>query len=232
MAFILDRSKMNHEPYFSWARFAIIVAGLVSATYAQTTVTLNGNNYTLVAHPRVWLDGPTGPLSLSLQDTTNRAQSSNPAYAAMVAKANAVVAENVCSTGANTYSGYNCPGVGIEYVSGGDELAAAADTAVLWWAEGGPSQSPIDPHGYLAFALAEINNVEDAVSGSFACDQTQPYCGRSNYDFTNPGLWNQIWIIYTIVRSQMTSSQITTSNCFHSSTDRGRRSIALFPCCT
>jgi hypothetical protein len=203
---------MNHEPYFSWTRFAIIVAGLfsVSATYAQTTVTLNGNNYTLVAHPRVLLDGPSGPLSLALQDASNRAQGGNPAYAAMQSSANAAVAESVCSTGANTYSGNNCPGLNIEYVSGGDSFGRAADAAMMWWVQGGPSQSPIDPHGYLAFAINSLTYAEDIASGSFACDQTQNNCGRTAYDVFNPMLFNQIWTVYTIVRSQMTSAQITT----------------------
>jgi hypothetical protein len=143
----------------------------------------------------------------------------------MQSRADYAVGENVCSTGANRYSGWNCIGANAEYISGGDALGAAADAAMMWWAQGGPSQgitrklkrgrsggSPVDPNGYLAFAINALNHAEDIASSSFACDQISRAgnCGRTAYDVFNPMLFNQIWTIYTLVRSQMTSEEITT----------------------
>ena len=143
----------------------LLLAALTCA--AQSSVTLNGVMYTTTAHPRVWMDGPSGALSVAMQDATNRAQSSNPAYAALVSKVNAAIAENLCTTGTNAYSGVNCAGAINQYE--GDSMAIIADAAVLWWAQGA---NVTDPNGYLAFAKNGYLNLQDFWNGSAVCQYT------------------------------------------------------------
>ena len=64
-------------------RLLILLAASLPAF--GTTVVLNGVTYTLQSHPsRLALNGASGALTTAMSDTGNRAQSSNPAYQALV----------------------------------------------------------------------------------------------------------------------------------------------------
>ncbi len=185
--------------------FFLIIATLAAA---QTTVTLNGNTYTLQSHPRIWLDGSSGALTTAIQDTGNRLQAGNPAYTALLNNVTNYISTAICSTGANTYSGYLCPGMGNARVNSGQEnMITAANAAVLWVAEG---SNVSDPNGYLALAKYAINHVEDLMNGSFACDETGNYCNRSAYDMFEPMLYAYVWQTYSIVQPQLTSGEKST----------------------
>ena len=164
---------------------------------AQTTVTLNGNTYTLASHPRVWLDGPGGAFSASLQDSGGKANAGNPAYAALVAQVNAFIGSNICSTGANTYSGYQCPGANSR--PNVYNMSSAVNAAFLWYAQGA---SAADPNGYLAAAIYGYEHFEDFASGSFACDESKTYCNARSTDIYTSLVYDYVWTGFSIIRAQ------------------------------
>lgn len=253
-----------------WVCSVSIFLIFADSARGQSIVSLNGTNYTLNAHPRVWLDGPGGALTTALQDPTDRAQSSNPAYQGMVSVVNAAMASNVCSTGANTYKGVSCLGANTQYTTGGDAMALIADAATLWWAQGG---NVSDPNGYLAYARYGLDHIEDLWHDSTVCqyttvnikgtavtwvsgtpfsanwtgtnpsintvpNYTNPiasvnsptsitmtssagtltgatflfnFCGRNNTnDFNNVAWLSHAWQAFSIVRSQLSNTEIST----------------------
>ena len=168
-----------------------------------TTVTLNGVNYTLVAHPRVWLDGPNGPLTASLQNTAGKANSNNPAFAGLAARVNGFLSSNICSTGPNKYSGYLCPGANAQ--ANIYNMSQAVNAAILWYSQGA---DPADRNGYLAAAKYGYNHFEDFASGSFACDESQNYCGSRFVDVFADLVYDYVWTGFSLIRSQMTAAEI------------------------
>ena len=185
--------------------------GNYSAACATSTVSLNGNTYCLKAHPRVWLDGPSGAFSASLQNASGKYNSSNPAYAALLADVTAFQASNVCSTAANTYSGYKCPGGNTQ--ANVYNMSAAANAALLWYAQGANSS---DPNGYLATAIYGYEHFEDFGYGSFACDlsNSYTYCGGRDVDIYADMVLDYVWTGFSIIRAQWIaqkgSGEITT----------------------
>lgn len=174
---------------------------------AQTTVSLNGTNYTLQGHPRVWLDGPSGSLTAAMSDASNRAQTGNPGFQALINNVTFWKGANVCSTAANTYSGTNCAGAGATpQPAGSNQLAGAIQAAFLWFSQGA---NPSDPNGYLAIAKSGYDHLEDFSLGSFACDETATYCNRDLYDIFNEALFTDFWVGYSMIRSQLSAPEIT-----------------------
>lgn len=201
---------MTNQSFFKGALCICIVSScsfLASPARSQATVTLNGTNYSLRPHPRVWLDGPSGALTAAMSDTSNRAQSNNPAYAGLVAAVNTFKTGNYCSTGPNTYNGNACPGIGAAASANGYTLTNAINAAFLWFAQGA---NPSDPNGYLAIAKYGLDHAEDFASGSFACDESAQYCNRTGYDLFNEFLYEHLWTAYSMVRSQMSPAEIST----------------------
>jgi PKD repeat protein len=196
----------------STATATVVVSAVIPPpTGSPTTVTLGGQTYNLQSHPRVWLDGPSGALATSLQNTgTNgKANPSNPPYAAMVNLVAPWVTTNTrCSgTPANPNQ---CPGAsnpGDTFTNArNNALSAPIDAAFLWWAQGA---NVSDPNGYLAAAkYFFVNDFQSAGLGSFACNEGVNYCGRDLYTtFQPPYSWDGMWTAYSIIRSQLTSGQ-------------------------
>jgi hypothetical protein len=187
--------------------FFIILFVFAGVASAQTTVVLNGTSYTLQSHPRVMLDGPSGALTLALQNTSDRANSSNPAYVGLQTQANNYVTRGYLNP-MTDYFNFSDAG-GTDAYPGANTLACAT----MWWAQGGPSQSPIDPHGYLACAEYGINNAIRLVGNSTSCVTTFTYCGptvnngrTADLDYTRQYLVYYAQA-YSIIRSQLTSGQ-------------------------
>lgn len=179
-----------------------------------TDVSIGGDPYTLRSHPRVYLDGPSGTLSTALQ-TSPRNTSSNPSWQSIKNGVDAFIADSTSYP--NIYGALNDVLRGTGNLTTAWRFGQCANAALLWWAAGGTSQSPIDPNGYLAMAKYCITHVEDYL-GTFGCDSSQTYCGRSissDGDYANNSIHN-VAITYTIVRALgidttdgLTSAEVT-----------------------
>ena len=62
-----------------------------SALLSAQTVTINGHDYAYTPHPRIWFDGPSGPITTSLKDPDGmggdiapKAKAKSKAYDALV----------------------------------------------------------------------------------------------------------------------------------------------------
>src|SRR5579872_7408911 len=123
-------------------------ASLVETAQAAASVTLNGQTYQLKDHPRVWLDGPSGPLTLSLSDTSpsGRANLNNPSYAAITTSVNNFIA-----------AGYQFPNSDFAH-NAFDPFSHTVNAALRWQADGDPNS--------LALVKYELNHVEDIVGGN------------------------------------------------------------------
>ena len=106
--------------------------------------------YATVAHPRLLLDGASGPLTASVSNTSTKANTSNPFYKALLAE---VSSFESCYTnlGADTYGAGKCG------TSGGTGMALYAANAMLWAATGNSS--------YLTIAKWGVDNFEQIVGG-------------------------------------------------------------------
>ena len=167
----------------------LILVLLLAPIFAlgQTTVTLMGNNYTLQSHPRVLLDGPTGALTKLLSNPA-KATMGYPPYAAAV----------------KTVSGWN--GLSYDADAAGGQGARYLLNGLLWLANGA---NPSDTT-YLPTAMWGVQNPQDTAFGTFACNQTTTYCGRgAQTDFPSYMSLPYYAQLFSIMRSQMTSAQIT-----------------------
>jgi hypothetical protein len=168
-------------------------------SFGQTSVILNGNSYTLQSHPRVWLDGPSGALTRSLQNTSDKANTSNPAYQGLINNVGALIT-----------AGYANPWVDIlGSASIGSNDTRFSNAAILWWAQGA---NVSDPNGYLAAAKYGLDHIEDLIGSTSACDEIYSggYCnGRSNDIDYGSEYVIPVMQAYSIIRSQMSSAERT-----------------------
>lgn len=172
---------------------------MVVAAGAQTSVTLNGTSYNLVAPPNTLFDGPSGTITTSIKDpdgagplTAPKAIMANPAWAAMISKA------NYWNT-SYPYTNRNY----IDYYRTGD---IAAQFAMIWYSDN--SQTT-----YRAAALDMLNHLEDYYQ--LFCDETKGDCltsGGLGYYVGSYGViyWNHQWIMaYELLRGEMTPTERT-----------------------
>ena len=159
--------------------------------------------YTLTAHPRVMLDGPSGPLTASISNTSNKASGSNPIYTSL---------QTIYTTsGFNT--NYNTAGIDCFSYTGGTGMERYGDMAMLWMA-GGQTNST-----YLTMAKYGVDNFEqivcpDTVSGAgtygFICSTPTAFqCGRDDTQMllAPDGSTPATAINYDMIYSQLTSAE-------------------------
>ncbi len=172
--------------------FCLIVVSCVTAT-AQTTVVMNGQSYTLRPHPRVWLDGPTGPLTTSLSDTTQagKANPNNPPYAAL-------------TNSVDTFVGKGYTAANADYGLGSDDYTHFSQAAMRWQADGDAKS--------LAAAEYGLEHLANMVGGNTYCDTSAQYCNGAYAGTLN---YVELYIVavaqaYSIVRNQLTPAQRAT----------------------
>src|SRR5258706_1527113 len=162
--------------------------------------------YTTRSHPRTYgLDGPTGALSLSLQDTsgTGKANAANFLWGSL-------------QTAVTNFT--------TSAVPVGDIGAGLGASALLYWATGdtGAQTKALN-------ALAE--NQWNLNLGSFACYTGDISCGHraGAQDYINaPWFLGQKALGYSIMRSQLTSGQRTAiMNQFYNDLDRAHNGFGM-----
>lgn len=171
------------------------MAGLAVAALAYAdTVTLNGNTYTLPDHPRLYLDGPSGPWTARVKDPGSgvapRATDSNPAFVAMKnAMRSCVSTSPPCAS---------FGGVGAE-----DFVALAA---LDWYMDNSQTNS-------LTAAKYWINNFEDhwqsgsSIAFQFAALPSVTYGGISSWsDWPSQSL-DRWAMAYSLIRSELSAGE-------------------------
>ena len=169
-----------------------LVFFLASSAFAQTTVTLNGQSYTLRPHPRVFFNS-------SIQ---SRIQDPDGTGSGVAPKA---VNTNPPWTGTewivnNELSGFNNVNNQAGY-RGGVEVASAA---IQWYSDNTQTTSK-------TIALYMLNNFEQYIP--LLCDEFTDDCiqgGTTGYGTTSYGAsyWLPNWIFaYELMRGQMTAAQ-------------------------
>ena len=178
-----------------FACFAFIFSNAQNKNSKQSTlgstVTLGGVQYTLKAHPRVFLDGPGGVLTTAQSDGSSmgRANLNNPPYEALKYMTDYFIANNSTNPLANYFSG--------------DPMTSYADCAIRWLADGDANS--------LTMAKFGINHAEYVIGGSAGCDITQGYCGGRDDD-SDYARFNLIHLMqtYSIIRDQLTPTERKT----------------------
>ena len=164
--------------------FLIIVAGVASA---QSTVTLEGQSYTLKAHPRTFMDGPSGTFVTSNAYSSglpSKVTAGNNAWGGML-QFNTTLDSVPYSSPAN-----------IGWYENGE---AAASYAMEWYSDNTKT-------AYLTNALYLLNHAEQFFP--LMCDETGLV--DCNYNLTSYSMVYYIndWLFaYELVRSQMTTPQ-------------------------
>lgn len=181
------------------------------------SVTLEGVCYTLTAHPRGWVDGPSGPKTLSLSNTsTGLPRAGNDYYARLQANWSFLYNNTDHLPGRNCWDGTSATGFlclnGMAPADGGRNgahpMLPGLLAAVLWKAGG---SNPSDTT-YLPTAKWAINHIEDYLGGSTGCDETVSYCGRDQMMDYGRQYFEEPALLYTLVRSQLTSTEIRIFN--------------------
>ena len=164
--------------------------------------------YTLISHPRLLLDGPSGALTASISNTSTKANSSSPFYTQL--------GNIYTNNGFNT--NWNTPGIDSSDTGNGTGMVRYADMALLWMA-GGQTNST-----YLTIAKYGIDNFEqilspDSVSGAgtygFQCSSPITYqCGRDDTsEILHPEAYSLSTAVnYDLIYSQLTSGEISNFN--------------------
>jgi hypothetical protein len=161
--------------------------------------------YTLIAHPRVFLDGPTGALTVSVSNTSTKASSSNRFYTQL---------QNIYTNGGfNT--NYTTPGIDCSSYTG-TGMSIYADMGLLWFAGGQTNSS------YLTIAKYGIDNIQqaicsDSVSGagyySYSCSPAvSMQCGRGDFMLYSSEQSSATAYSYDMVYSQLSSSEKSNFN--------------------
>ena len=152
--------------------------------------------YATVAHPRLLLDGASGPLTASVSNTSTKANTNNPFYKALVTQVNNF-SPTYATTGIDSYANGN-----------GTGMARYADAAMLWAASGGTNSTA------LTIAKWGVDNFEQIVhdgngygfycSGGFQC-------GRDDTDVLLHPMEASLAIFqaYSLIHSQLTPTEIT-----------------------
>jgi len=145
--------------------------------------------YTLTAHPRGWLDGPSGTLTTALSNASGRANPSGVQYTALT---------NSYNANSSTYSTWTGPAI-----NQGAQGAPFASAALKWWVDGQPSGAK------QTFATWAILN-PTYWWGTMACDETVAYCGTphsdGSVDYDSLFIPSRI-LEYELVYSTLTSGQ-------------------------
>lgn len=193
---------IGHRSYAALLILAIVL--LVSPIgLAQTaTVTLHGTPYTLVAHPRVLLDGPSGPLTLSLADTSSTGkQNTNDVLWQALLTDNT----NWLTLNQSVAPAWSLKGCQDCYAYDGSNNAPYADFR-------GPNAGIV---GVLTNDQTKINagiwgvdHVEELISGTFGCDEGGSQCGRSGgYEAEGATLAvTPVLQAYSLLRSKMSDA--------------------------
>ena len=166
---------------------------------AQTTVTLKGGTYALQDHPRVWFDGPTGPLTTSL---ARKAVVGNLPWDAMsTAVAGWVTAASGTQISTNATGKF--PKYALTTNRGQfEDGTPALQAALVCYAGTGAAQSD-------ACAMADwlLNHIESYIAIG-ACDEALGYCGVSQEMADVGSKWMSSWVnAYTLIRSRLSTAQ-------------------------
>lgn len=172
--------------------FALIFA--LTAWGQEPTVTLNGSNYTLQPHPRVFLNSAINSRVAYNGGLAPKATSSNPAWSALTTRA------------AHYYNSYGSPGSSHNFDTAYQDGTVAALYAQYWYSDN--SQTT-----YLNAALYLLNNMQQYVS--LVCNEGVKDCVNGGNGYWNgsygPAYYMPNWIYaYELVRSQMTATQQQT----------------------
>jgi len=171
--------------------------GNAAGTTSNCTGTYNGGGtavvltaYTLAAHPRVFLDGPSGSLATSLQLTgsTNKSNANNPPYNGLLNAYNSWVSTYQNADADQTDSPWCC--YMQRYATGG----------LLYWATGNASYETVADWG--------VDHVEQAMGSP-----NNFYCAGDNCSNTNQANYVTPSLVplmqaYSIIHSQLTQSEI------------------------
>jgi hypothetical protein len=148
--------------------------------------------YALTAHPRVWLDGPSGTITTSLANTasTGKSNTNNPPYAGLVNRASSY-------WGSNNYQMTN-----VDQTSDYPYCCYMLDYAVpgfLWFVNGDSTD--------LAIAQWGIDHIEQSAfpTSNFYCAGDQ--CGDNTVVNYVSGM-NAIFQMYSMIRSQLSNTEI------------------------
>jgi hypothetical protein len=174
----------------------ILLLLLVSASWAQTTVTLNGTSYALKDHPRVWFDGPGGSITSSFcTDTLNPACKGVASNLPWTANNNEV-APYITST-SDCPSGPNCSYNWAHAYSGMriSNFMPVASAALGWYTDHSKTT-------YLDLVKYWIGNV-DLIIETLGCDETFSNCGNNvDNDYARRYL-QPIFMAYELVQDQL-----------------------------
>ena len=166
----------------------------------QTTITLNGANYTLTGHPRVYFDGPSGVITTGIKDPDGAGSAVAPKAAAGNPPWMAIQSRAPFFLNNYPYSNKN----NIAYYIGGQQ---AAMFAMYWYSDNTQT-------AYHDAALYMLNHIEQYFP--LICDETQATdCiagGGTGYYVGSYGMvfWLPQWIFaYELMRGEMTAQQQT-----------------------
>lgn len=148
--------------------------------------------YTLKANPRVWLDGPGGTLTTAITDTssTGRANTNNVPWNAVL---NGV---SLLETG-NNYLNVLSASSGAQP----QNLGFFVEAGYHWNALGGSTE--------LTVAKWLIDNVEQILGGTFACNESINNCNRFDDNFYTVYYMPALAQLYSLLHATLNSTEIT-----------------------
>ena len=196
-------SSLRHVCRICSVQQKAILAALVLALApchlsAQTPIALRARNgalqsFTLKQHPRVWLDGPNGPITQSVRDPDGIGPLKSPKASGPLWDALQARLENLKER---------------ESVDLGGKVALLA--ALGWFMDRNATYA--DGRSYRNVALNQLRNVHDVWVGLGGCDKASSACGSTDiYPGTHTSYMGNIlgyWALaYSLMRSEMTTTE-------------------------
>jgi len=178
--------------YMYYGGNAVGTTANCTGTYTSGGTAVVLTAYTLTPHPRVWLDGPSGPITTSLANTGSNGKSNinNAPFAALTNRSASYWAStNYQATNADQSSDYPFCCYQMDY----------AATGFLWFATGDSTD--------LSVAQWGIDHVEQSLwpTGNFYCAGDQ--CGNNTVTNYVSGM-NALFQVYSMIRSHLSSTEI------------------------
>lgn len=185
--------------------FTLFCMELLAQTVVLTKPDGTSASYSPVAHPRILLDGPTGPLTLAIKDPDGTGTLKNSRFCSDSSQNCALSAETVWARSARDYLNDSCNG-DFDWTG-----TCAATAALLYWMDnsGSIAGSGVDTgKRFIDYVLEAIRDIDNRYALKGVIDRTQDWGNTT----VPPGihsdyLGNQGWgwaFAYSIARTYQT----------------------------
>ena len=162
---------------------------------SQTSLMINGRTYSYTAHPRVWFDGPSGPITTSLKDPDGLGPATAP-KSRQIPTVNQALLDRI-----RTHVSSCTSSAGPCNDPGGDRRELFASLAALDWFM---DNTQIKSRNYAVWQLNTIETINSRYQ--FGCIEQVDACGLNSWNDWPSEKMLYTALAYTLIRSELSSA--------------------------